>query len=108
MPILDSYESFLQANQYADETILSEARIFNRKLLNHILENQPTFTNIPRESLAFVTILLNAERIRLNKNLLLAFIAENLQNERFTKISQIRKCRGYTLLSNFAKFEGNP
>lgn len=103
MPIVSQYEDFLVSNKHADENQMKAVRLFNRGLVNYIITNQETFTNIPRESLALVTILLSAECFRLNKNLLLLFITSQLENARLTKISQIRKSRGYSLLSGVVR-----
>lgn len=103
MPIISQYEDYLVSNKYAGEKDIRSVRLFNRGLVNYILTNQETFTNIPRESLALVTILLSAESFRFNKNLLLLFITSQLENARLTKISQIRKSRGYSLLSSVVR-----
>lgn len=105
MPIITTYEDFLLLNQHADSKRIGEVQRYNRGLVNYILLHQETFTNIPRESLALVTILLNAESINLNKNILLHFIGDTLHIQKFTKISQIRKSRGYTLLSNLVRLQ---
>ncbi len=103
MPIVSQYEDYLVSNRHANENEMKSVRLFNRGLVNYMLDNQEIFTNIPRESLALVTILLSAEFFRLNKNLLLLFITSQLENARLTKISQIRKSRGYCLLSSVVR-----
>ena len=106
MPIICSYEEFLTMNKYVDEAGLREVRVFTRNLINFVIRNQEIFTNIPRESLAYSTILLNAELIKLNKNVLIAFVNETFDTSRFSRVSQIRKSRGYLLLSNLVKTQG--
>lgn len=103
MPIICGYEDFLATNKHVDEAGLREVRVFTRHLVNFIVHNQEVFTNIPRESLAYSTILLSAEVIKLNKNELIAFVNNTFDTSRFSRVSQIRKSRGYLLLSNLVK-----
>lgn len=99
MHVLHAYEEHLLQQRLSCPEKIKGVRVFNRGLLAHVLGHKTDFANLPRESLALAIILLNAEKIALNKVLLLNFIAEGLQNKRISKISQIRKSRAYQLLS---------
>lgn len=100
MQLLHSYEEYLLHHNLTDLERIKSIRVMNRALLANILSRKNDFANLPRESLALAIILLNAEKIHLNKLLLLEFITEGLQNKRVTKISQIRKSRAYLLLND--------
>jgi hypothetical protein len=94
-----SFEEYLVMQGFYRSDQISEIRQFNRGLLAHVLQNKAEYHNLPKESLALAIILLCAEKIQLNKLVVLKFIEEFLKASRVTKISQIRKSRGYSLLA---------
>jgi hypothetical protein len=101
--ILNSYEQFLSAGlQVAPETV-NGARADNRQLLAFVLASKKEFANLPRESIALAIILLNAEKIELNKVKLLEFIGAQLRISRITRLAQLRKSKAYAVLSAHVK-----
>jgi len=94
-----AFEDYIVMQKVFKSDQLSEVRHFNRGLLAHVLQNKNDFYNLPKESLALAIILLCAEKIQLNKLVILSFVEEFLTASRVTKISQIRKSRGYILLA---------
>lgn len=103
LEILFSFEEFLVMQGFYKSDNLSEIRHFNRGLLAHVLQKKDEFYNLPKESIALAIILLCSEKIHLNKLAVLKFVEEFMRNSRVTKISQIRKSRGYSLLASKVK-----
>ena len=101
--ILNCYEQFLATDMhYARETV-DGIRADNRQLLAFVLASKKDFSNLPRESIALAIVLLNAEKVELNKVKLLEFIAEQLRISRVTRLAQLRKSKAYAVLSAHVK-----
>ena len=101
--ILNCYEEFLASGlQFSRETV-NGIRASNRQLLAFVLASKKDFSNLPRESIALAIILLNAEKIELNKVKLLDFIGEQLKISRIKRLAQLRKSKAYAVLSAHVK-----
>ena len=103
MHILNCYEEFLASHMQYDKETINAIRSDNRQLLAYVLTSKKDFMNLPRESIALAIILLNAEKIELNKIKLLDFIGTHLKISRITRLAQLRKSKAYSILSVHVK-----
>ena len=101
--ILITYEDYLLSNENHTKETVKSVRSHNRYLLAYVINSKKDFSNLPRESIALSIILMNAEKIEMNKVKLLDFISNVLKITRISRISQLRKCRAYSVLTQFVK-----
>lgn len=96
---LINFEEFLCKTGLATVDSIREVRKFTRFLVANALKRKEDFATLTRESISLAAILLAAERFELDMAQILNYITQNFQNKRINKLSKVRECKAYSLLT---------